>query len=136
MYCHTAGKFFIISSSLIKRSLTDWETKEIMMRNNSINSLFLQCVTFNNKEEYRMKATISLEGLLALIHGLSLSASNKRWLGEKLIEEARKETQSAPISASRFYGVWKDEDFPGVSADEMVKEIKESRKFKKESITW
>lgn len=107
-----------------------------MMRNNSINSLFLQCVTFNNKEEYRMKATISLEGLLALIHGLSLSASNKRWLGEKLIEEARKETQSAPISASRFYGVWKDEDFPGVSADEMVKEIKESRKFKKESITW
>ena len=51
-----------------------------------------------------MKATISLEGLLALIHGLSLSASNKRWLGEKLIEEARKETQS------------------------MVKEIKESRK--------
>ena len=41
-----------------------------------------------------MKATISLEGLLALIHGLSLSASNKRWLGEKLIEEARKETQS------------------------------------------
>ena len=57
-----------------------------MMRNNSINSLFLQCVTFNNKEEYRMKATISLEGLLALIHGLSLSASNKRWLGEKLIQ--------------------------------------------------
>ena len=82
-----------------------------MMRNNSINSLFLQCVTFNNKEEYRMKATISLEGLLALIHGLSLSASNKRWLGEKLI-------------------------FPEVSADELVKEIKESRKFKKESITW
>ena len=75
------------------------------MRNNSINSLFLQCVTFNNKEEYRMKATISLEGLLALIHGLSLSASNKRWLGEKLIEEARKETQSASIPASRFYGV-------------------------------
>ena len=72
-----------------------------------------------------MKATISLEGLLALIHGLSLSASNKRWLGEKLIEEARKETQS-----------WKDEDFPEVSADELVKEIKESRKFKKESITW
>ena len=52
-----------------------------------------------------MKATISLEGLLALIHGLSLSASNKRWLGEKLIEEARKETQSASIPASRFYGV-------------------------------
>ena len=82
-----------------------------------------------------MKATISLEGLLALIHGPSLSASNKRWLGEKLIEEARKETQSAHITASSFYGVWKDEDFPGISADEMAKEIIESRKFKKESIT-
>ena len=46
--------------------------------------------------------------------GLSLSASNKRWQGEKLIEEARKETQSASIPASRFYGVWKDEDFPEV----------------------
>lgn len=81
-----------------------------------------------------MKATISLEGLLALIHGLSLSVSNKRWLGEKLIEEAQKETQSAPVTASKFYGVWKDEDFPGLSADEMAKEIKEGRKFKKESI--
>ena len=38
-----------------------------------------------------MKGMISLEGLLALINGFSLSASNKRWLGEKLIEEARKE---------------------------------------------
>ena len=38
-----------------------------------------------------MKATISLEGLLALIHGLSLSASNKRWLGEKLIEGSRED---------------------------------------------
>ena len=40
--------------------------------------------------------------------------SDKRWLGEKLIEEARKETQSASIPASRFYGVWKDGDFPEV----------------------
>ena len=43
--------------------------------------------------------------------------------------------QSAHITASSFYGVWKDEDFPGISADEMAKEIIESRKFKKESIT-
>ena len=41
-----------------------------------------------------MKATISLEGLLALIHTFSLSASNKRWLAEKLIEEAQKEEES------------------------------------------
>ena len=37
-----------------------------------------------------MKGMISLEGLLALINGFSLSASNKRWLGEKLIEEGVK----------------------------------------------
>ena len=110
-----------------------------MMRNNSINSLFYNVLYSIIRRNIGIKSTISLEGLLAgllaLIHGLSLSASNKRWLGEKLIEEARKETQSAPISASRFYGVWKDEDFPEVSADEMVKEIRESRKFKKKSIT-
>ena len=41
-----------------------------------------------------MKATISLEGLLDLIHAFSLSASNKRWLAEKLIEEAQKEEES------------------------------------------
>ena len=38
-----------------------------------------------------MKATISLDGLLAFIHSLGLSTSNKKWLGEKLLEEARLE---------------------------------------------
>ena len=38
-----------------------------------------------------MKATISLDGILAFIHSLSLSASNKRWLGEKLLNEAQQE---------------------------------------------
>ena len=33
------------------------------------------------------------------------------------------------IDASQFYGTWKDADFP-MDADEMVNEIKESRKFK------
>ena len=40
------------------------------------------------------------------------------------------EKKAEPVSASRFYGVWKDEDFPGMSADDMVKEIKASRQFK------
>ncbi len=44
-----------------------------------------------------MKATISLEGLLSFINGLSLSANNKRWLAEKLIEEARKEEETEYI---------------------------------------
>lgn len=40
-----------------------------------------------------MKASISLDGLLQFILSLSLSANNKRWLGEKLLEEAEKETE-------------------------------------------
>ena len=68
-----------------------------------------------------MKATISLEGLLALIHTFSLSASNKRWLAEKLIEEAHaEEAKPAHISAGKFYGVWKDEDYPELSARQVV----------------
>ena len=42
-----------------------------------------------------MKATISLDGILAFLKSLSLSASNKEWLAEKLIEEARKEKKAA-----------------------------------------
>lgn len=84
-----------------------------------------------------MKATISLEGLLALIHTFSLSASNKRWLGEKLIEEAHaEEAKPAHISAGKFYGVWKDEDYPELSADELAKEIKASRKFREDVMTF
>lgn len=41
-----------------------------------------------------MKASISLDGLLQFILSLSLSANNKRWLGERLLEEARKEVEA------------------------------------------
>lgn len=40
------------------------------------------------------------------------------------------EKKAEPVSASRFYGVWKDEDFPGMSADDMVRELREARTFK------
>ena len=84
-----------------------------------------------------MKATISLDEILTLIHNFSLSASNKRWLAEKLIEEAREE-EANPIhvSAGKFYGVWKDEDYPELSADELAKEIRSSRKFKEDAMTF
>lgn len=40
-----------------------------------------------------MKASISMEGLLQFILSFSLSARNKRWLAEKLIEEAEKQDE-------------------------------------------
>ena len=53
-----------------------------------------------------MKATISLDGILAFLKSLSLSASNKEWLAEKLIEEARKEKKAAPSeSYEEFLGL-------------------------------
>ena len=38
-----------------------------------------------------MKATISLDGVLSILNTLSLSAKNKQWLGEHLLEQARME---------------------------------------------
>ena len=51
-----------------------------------------------------MKATISLDGILAFLKSLSLSASNKEWLAETLIEEARKEKKAAQ-SESYVWGL-------------------------------
>lgn len=44
-----------------------------------------------DRRVFMMKASISLDGLLKFILSLSLSARNKRWLGERLLEEAEKE---------------------------------------------
>ena len=78
-----------------------------------------------------MKATISLEAILNLINKFSLSASNKRWIAEKLMEEAQKEeAEAVHVSASNFYGIWKDEDYPDLSSDEKAKETRSNRKFK------
>lgn len=61
-----------------------------------------------------MKATISLDGILAFLKSLSLSASNKEWLAEKLIEEARKEKKAAQSESyedfiNRMCGAWRDD---------------------------
>ena len=50
-----------------------------------------------------MKATISISrnNLWKMIQAMSLNADNKLWLGEKLIEEARKEVgETAPCQYS------------------------------------
>ena len=78
-----------------------------------------------------MKATISLEGLLTLIHTFSLSASNKRWLAEKLIEEAQKEEESGYISKEEILAGIKSglEDLKAGRKrplDELIKELEDA----------
>ena len=53
-----------------------------------------------------MNAMISLDGILSFIHALSLNASNKQWLGEKLLEEARLEIQQRIDDARLEYTKW------------------------------
>ena len=71
-----------------------------------------------------MKATISLEGLLALIHTFSLSASNKRWLAEKLLEDAGTERLAKDDWAAGITGAWKDD---GLTAEEEVALLRNAR---------
>lgn len=68
-----------------------------------------------------MKASISLEGLLQFILSFSLSASNKRWLGEKLLEEAEKESAT---EESEF--ISKEEVLAGIDAG--LREMQERRR--------
>lgn len=70
-----------------------------------------------------MKASISLDGLLQFILSLSLSANNKRWLGEKLLEEARKEVEA---EESEF--ISKEEVLAGIDAG--LREVKQTREGK------
>ena len=50
-----------------------------------------------NKIEQIMNAT-SLNNLWSYIQGLSLTASNRKWLAERLIEPIKKETPVPPVS--------------------------------------
>lgn len=78
-----------------------------------------------------MKATISLDGILAFLKSLSLSASNKEWLAEKLIEEARKEKKAAQSESyedfiNRMCGAWGDDPR---STEEIIAGIRGSHQF-------
>lgn len=77
-----------------------------------------------------MRATVSLDGILAFLQSLSLSASNKQWLAEKLLEEARKEKEVKKQSYEDFIngmcGAWKDDSR---STDEIIADIRNSRQF-------
>lgn len=57
-----------------------------------------------------------------------LSNEMKLDLIARLSNSMRKENKTGHVSASRFYGVWKDDD--SMDADSLAAEVKESRKFK------
>lgn len=59
----------------------------------------------------------------------NLSNDVKLELIAKLSSSIVRKTKEPAISASRFYGVWSDDDFK-MSSDELAAEIKEGRKFK------
>ncbi|WP_287642064.1 hypothetical protein [Bacteroides sp.] len=57
-----------------------------------------------------------------------LSNEMKLDLIARLSNSMRKENKKDHVSASRFYGAWKDED--SMDVDRLATEVKESRKFK------
>ena len=70
---------------------------------------------------------ISMNNLWSYLQGLSLSASNQRWLGERLIEasasrsiSSEEETKLKKLNA--LFGVWSDRD-----GEQIEKAIHEAR---------
>lgn len=74
-----------------------------------------------------MKSSVSLDGILSFIHSLSLGASNKRWLGGRLLEEARNEQAGMADRTDKMlekhFGVWKDER----EAEEIAEDLRAHR---------
>ena len=66
-----------------------------------------------------MNATLSLEGILQMLQ--PLSADNKRWLGERLIEESREEERLAPYTMEEI-NAWIDESLADVKAGRVLTE--------------
>ncbi|WP_293717111.1 hypothetical protein [uncultured Parabacteroides sp.] len=75
-----------------------------------------------------MKATISLDGIWNFLQSLSLSASNKEWLGEKLLEEARKEKIEKKESYEDFIwsmcGAWNEDPR---TTEKIIEDIRNSQ---------
>ncbi len=77
-----------------------------------------------------MNVTLSLEGILQMLQ--PLSADNKRWLGERLIEESREEERLAPYTMEEI-NAWIDEseaDFAAgryISNEEMNRRMEQFR---------
>ncbi len=69
--------------------------------------------------------TISLNNLWSYLQGLSLSASNQRWLGERLIEASAAKTTTKEDNGkleklNALFGAWSGSD--GERIEEAIKE--------------
>lgn len=69
---------------------------------------------------------ISLNNLWIYLQGLSLSASNQRWLGERLLEASAGKTSSEEEiklkKLNSLYGVWS-----GVNGEKIEKAIRDGK---------
>ena len=83
-----------------------------------------------------MKASVSLNGILSFINSLSLSAGNKLWLGERLLEEAKQELAETADRTNemldKHFGVWRDNR----STEEIINDLKTGRKNREQPLNF
>ena len=79
-----------------------------------------------------------MNNLWSYLQGLSLTASNQRWLGERLIEASASRSISAEVEMklkklNALFGVWGDKD-----GDQIEKAIREARTadYERELVTF
>lgn len=77
----------------------------------------------------------TMTNLWNYLQGLSLSATDSRWLAAHLMQNAdmqeAQDKENPMVSAKDFYGIWASD---GISADDAVAELKEMRSFNRELI--
>ena len=81
---------------------------------------------------------ISMNNLWSYLQGLSLTSSNQRWLGERLIEASASRSISAEEEMklkklNALFGVWNDKD-----GEQIEKTIREARTadYERELVTF
>ena len=89
---------------------------------NVIKWLIMDIALNSTNNYWNLLKHLSSDVKLELISRLSRSLQNDK-----------ADSKSENVSASSFYGVWTDSDFP-MDADSMVSEIKNSRSFNKKDI--
>lgn len=97
-------------------------SKNMLNFANVIKCLIMDIALNSTDNYWNLLKHLSSDVKLELIARLSRSLQNDK-----------ADSKSENVSASSFYGVWTDSDFP-MDADSMVSEIKNSRSFNKRNI--